>query len=92
VPSSLEADITALGLNESLKVSDLSIPDALTLLTSLDEVVVSVVPPQILRVEEEEEEEIEAAEGEEAAAEGAEGAPVEGAEASERGSGEGPGG
>jgi len=90
VPSALEADITTLGLNESLKVSDLSIPDALTLLTSLDEIIVSVVPPQILRVEEEEEEEgAEAVEGEEGAEEGGEGAPSEGAESAERGSGDG---
>ena len=74
VPTSIEADISGLGINESLKVSDLEIPDKLTLLTSPDEAIVSVVPPQILRVEEEV-----AAEGEEeavaaeAGAEGAEG-------------------
>ena len=90
VPSALEADITTLGLNESLKVSDLSIPDAITLLTSLDDIIVSVVPPQILRVEEEEEEEgAEAVEGEEGAEEGGEGAPSEDAESAERGSGDG---
>ena len=92
VPSALEADITTLGLNESLKVSDLSIPDALTLLTSPDEIIVSVVPPQVLRVEEEEEEAAEGAEaveGEEGAEEGGEGAPSEDAESAERGSGDG---
>ncbi|MGH2557364.1 MAG: 50S ribosomal protein L25/general stress protein Ctc [Actinomycetota bacterium] len=76
VPTSIEADITALGINESLKVSDLEVPDKVTVLTSLDEAVVSVVPPQVLRVEEEVaaegEEEAAAAEGE-AAPEGAEG-------------------
>jgi large subunit ribosomal protein L25 len=74
VPTSIEADISALGINESLKVTDLQIPDNLTLLTSPDEAVVSVVPPQVLRVEEElaeAEEGAEVAEGE--AAEGAEG-------------------
>jgi large subunit ribosomal protein L25 len=82
VPTSIEADISGLGINESLKVADLEIPDKLTLLTSPDEVIVSVVPPQILRVEEEV-----AAEGEEevAAAE----AGVEGAEGEEgQGAGE----
>jgi large subunit ribosomal protein L25 len=69
VPDAIEADITNLGIGESLRVSDLDIPDALTLLTPPDETVVSVVTPQILVVEEEEEEEV--AEGE--AAEGAEG-------------------
>lgn len=69
VPTSIEADISALGLNESLKVADLSLGGKLTLLTEAEEVVVSVVPPQILVVEEELEE---AAEGEGEAAEEAE--------------------
>jgi len=66
VPSAIEADITRLGINESLKVSDLTVPDRLTVLTPLEETVVSVVTPQILKVEEEVPEEV--AEGEEAAA------------------------
>lgn len=86
VPTSIDADISALGINESLKVSDLDIPQNLTLLTSPDEVIVSVVPPQILRVEEEiaaEGEEVAAAEAE-AAAEGVEGgAAQEGGESEE---------
>lgn len=82
VPTSIEADITALGINESLKVADLAVPDKLTLLTSLDEVVVSVVPPQILRVEEEVAAE---AEEEAAAAEAEAGAAPEGAEGEEAG-------
>jgi large subunit ribosomal protein L25 len=77
VPTSIEADISRLGINESLKVSELEIPDKLTLLTSPDEVVVSVVPPQVLRVEEEVAAEAEA----EAAAEA--GAPAEGEEGEE---------
>lgn len=85
VPTSIEADISALGINESLKVADLHIPENLTVLTSTDEVVVSVVPPQILRVEEE----VPAEVGEEAAAAeaaaGAEGA--EGEEAAEEAGG-----
>jgi large subunit ribosomal protein L25 len=67
VPSSIEADITHVVLNDSLKVSDLHLPGGLTVLTDPEEIVVSVVPPQILRVEAEEEEEAEAAEGEEGA-------------------------
>jgi large subunit ribosomal protein L25 len=77
VPDAIEADITKLGIGESLRVSDLDIPDTLSLLTAPDETVVSVVTPQILVVEEEEEEE-EVAEGE--AAEGAEGEAGEAAE------------
>jgi large subunit ribosomal protein L25 len=72
VPSAIEADITAIGLNESLKVSELTASDGVTILTPEDETIVSVVPPQILRVEEEEAAEGEEAEGE-AAAEGATG-------------------
>ena len=41
-------------MNDSLKVSDLTFPNTLTILTSPDEVIVSVVPPQVLKVEEEE--------------------------------------
>jgi large subunit ribosomal protein L25 len=84
VPPSIEADISSLGINESLKVSDLEIPDKLTLLTSPDEVIVSVVPPQVLRVEEEVAAEAEAAEAG-ALAEGAEGeeAAPEGGESAE---------
>src|SRR2546425_4376144 len=52
VPTHIEADIARLGINESLKVSDLKAPDKCTVLTSFDEAVVSVVPPQVLRVEE----------------------------------------
>jgi large subunit ribosomal protein L25 len=73
VPTSIDADITKLGINESLKVSDLKVPSNVTVLTAEDEVVVSVVPPQILRVEEEEAEEAEAAAEEGAEGEGAEG-------------------
>jgi large subunit ribosomal protein L25 len=86
VPPSIEADISGLGINESLKVADLDIPDKLTLLTSPDEAIVSVVPPPILRVEEEV-----AAEGEEeaaaaeAGAEGAEGEEGQGAGESSEG-------
>jgi large subunit ribosomal protein L25 len=73
VPPSIEADISDLGINDSLKVAELSPPQRSTILTSQDEVVVSVVPPQVLKVEEEEV--AEAVEGEEGeAAEAEEGA------------------
>jgi large subunit ribosomal protein L25 len=75
VPTSVEADITSLGIGESLKVADLTIPPDCTILTSTEENVVSVVTPQVLRVEEEEAAAAEVAEGEAApAAEGEEGA------------------
>jgi large subunit ribosomal protein L25 len=74
VPSAIEADITALGIGDSLKVSDLKIPGNVTVLTPIEETLVSIVHPQILKVEEEV---AEAVEGEEAA----EGAGEEGGEA-----------
>ena len=80
VPTSIEADISELGLNDSLKVAQITItlPSTLTVLTDPEETIVSVVPPQVLRVEEEEAEEAAAeAEGEAAAAEG-EGPAAEG--------------
>ncbi len=73
VPSAIEANISALGINDSLRVSELTVSDRLTVLTSLEETVVSIVTPQILKVEE--------VAPEEAAEEGAEGeaAPAEAA-------------
>jgi large subunit ribosomal protein L25 len=78
VPTAVEADITPLGIGESLKVEDLAVPPDCTILTSTDEIVVSVVTPQILRVEEEEEVAAgaEAAEGEAAEGEEGEAAPA----------------
>ena len=85
VPESIEADISALAINDSLHVSDLKIPQHLTVLTPPEEALVSVVPPPVLEIPEEEvpEEEAELAEGE--VAEGEE--PAEGEAAPE---GEGP--
>ena len=90
VPTSVEADVTPLGIGESLKVTDLTVPASVTILTSLDEVVVSVVTPQVLRVEEE----VAAVEGEvaegEAAPEGeGEAAPEGGAPPQEGDGGDG---
>ena len=86
VPNAVEADITPLGINESLKVSDMPVPANCTVLTPQDEIVVSVVPPQVLKVEEEEavegEEVLEGEEAAEGEGEGAEQPPAEGAEES----------
>jgi len=81
VPNAVEADVTPLGIGESIKGEQLAAPPGCTIVTSGNEVVVSVVTPQILRVEEEAvaAEGAEVAEGAEAAetAEGgAEGAPA----------------
>ena len=75
VPESIEADISSLAVGDSLHVSDLSIPQHITLLTPAEETLVSVVPPPVLEVEEvaPEEEEGEVPEGEVPEGEAAEG-------------------
>jgi large subunit ribosomal protein L25 len=81
VPSAIEADISALGIGDSLKMSDLKFSDKITVLTPMDETIVSIVHPQVLVVEEEVAEEVEgeeAAEGAEGAAEETGRAPAEG--------------
>src|SRR6266550_1395706 len=91
VPQSIEADISALGIGEILTVAQISVPSGVTVLTPSEETIVSVVPPPVLKHDEEV---AEAVEGEEAVAEG-EGATAEEAEQhaeQEAASGEGEGG
>jgi large subunit ribosomal protein L25 len=52
VPPAIEADISRLGLGDSLHVADLPSADRYRVLTPPEEVIVSVVPPQVLRAEE----------------------------------------
>jgi large subunit ribosomal protein L25 len=59
VPESIEADISALAVGDSLHVSDLKLPQHITLLTPAEETLVSVVPPPVLEVEEVAPEEVE---------------------------------
>jgi large subunit ribosomal protein L25 len=81
VPEAIEADITDLGIGESLTVADLPVPSGVLFTSPADENVVSVVTPQVLKVTEEEGVAVEeAAEGEEAAA-ATEEAAAEGSEA-----------
>ncbi len=75
VPAAIEADISGLGIGDSLKVAELKIPPKVTLLTPEDETIVSVVQPQVLKAAEEV---VEALEGE----------GEEGAEAATRTAGE----
>jgi large subunit ribosomal protein L25 len=65
VPTNIEADISGMSIGDALKVADLTLPDTITILSPLDETIVSVVTPQVLRVEEAVP--VEAAEGEEGA-------------------------
>jgi large subunit ribosomal protein L25 len=73
LPDAIEADISRLDVNESLRVADLTIPETVTVLTAGEETIASVVPPQAREVE------AEGAEGE-VAAEEAEGATADEAE------------
>jgi large subunit ribosomal protein L25 len=90
VPQSIEADITALGIGDSLGVSDVKVPQGTTILTPLDETIVAVVPPPVLKLEEEVAEAVEGeeaeVEGEEAAAEGEGGTAEEASEGGGEGS------
>jgi large subunit ribosomal protein L25 len=64
VPSSIEIDVSVLAeIDQAVHVSDLDIPEDVTLLTDVEQVVAKVSPPAVEIVEEVEEEE--AAEGEE---------------------------
>lgn len=54
VPPAIEVDITELGIGESIKVSDLSAPDGVTLHNDPDEVVVAVTQATVMEVEAEE--------------------------------------
>src|SRR5215218_8965416 len=66
VPESVEADISRLAIGDSVHVSDLRLPQHVTVLTPEEETIVSVVPPPVLQLEEEvPEEELVLAEGEE---------------------------
>jgi large subunit ribosomal protein L25 len=72
VPSFLELDVSPLvEINQALHVSDLELPEDVTLLTDAEQVVAKVAPPAV-EPEPEVEEEEEAVEGEAAEEEGAE--------------------
>ena len=79
VPSFIEVDVTSLAeINAALHVSDVPVPDGVTILTDVEQVIAKVAPPAV-EPEPEVAEAEEGAEGEEGAEEGAEGeAPAEG--------------
>lgn len=81
VPEQIEADITELNVNDALHVSDLRVPDGVTILTEAEETVVSIVPPPVIELPEPGEEGL--AEGEEIEGEAAEGEEGEEGEAAE---------
>jgi large subunit ribosomal protein L25 len=53
VPEFIEADVSNLEIGDALHVRDLTVPQGVTVLTPEDEIIVSVVPPPVLRLEEE---------------------------------------
>jgi len=77
VPSFLELDVSSLvEINQALHVSDLELPEAVTLLTDAEQVVAKVAPPAVEIVEEVAEEEAVEGEVPEEGAEEAAPAPV----------------
>ncbi len=74
LPDSIEVDVTALGIHDSVHVEDLDFPEGVEAIYHENFTLVTVVPPVVEVVEEPVEEELEegaeAAEGEEGAAEG----------------------
>ena len=86
VPSFIEVDVTSLAeINQALHVSDVQVPDGVTILTDVEQVIAKVAPPAV-EPEPEVAEEAEAVEGE-AAEEGAEEPAAEGGvESAESGS------
>jgi large subunit ribosomal protein L25 len=82
VPDRLELDISSMTIGDSLRISDLAVPEGVRLLDDLESVVVTVTPPT--RVEEPEEAE-EAVEGEEGVEGEGEGAPEAEADEGESG-------
>ncbi len=70
VPEHLEADVSQLGIGDSLRLSALAVPDGVTLLDDLAETVLATVTAPTREVEPEPVEGEEAVEGEEGAAEG----------------------
>jgi len=67
VPEHLEADVSELGIGDSLRLSALTAPEGVTLLDDLDETVLATVTAPTREIEPEP---VEGEEGEEAAAEG----------------------
>jgi large subunit ribosomal protein L25 len=82
VPERINVDIGRLAIGDVIRVEDVPVPEGVTMLTAGDEIIVTCVIPQVMKVEEEV---AEVAEGEEvAAAEGGE-APAEAPSAEEGG-------
>lgn len=85
VPPNLELDVTPLGIGDHFRVSDLTAQRGVEILSPAEEIIVSVVEPQVIKLPEEEAAELAAAEAavEAAVAEAPEGEKRESEEPSE---------
>ncbi len=70
IPDNIEVDVSELEIGDSLSISQLTIPEKVTVLTDADATIVHVVPPRVEVVEEPEEVEEEGVEPELVAGEG----------------------
>ncbi len=62
IPAAVEVDISELGIGDSLHVTDVKVPEGVDVLTPEDELVVAVIEPRIIELEEDIEEAAESAE------------------------------
>ncbi len=85
IPTAIEVDVTALEINDQIRLAELTIPPGVAHQHEEDELVVQVIPPRV----EEEPEPVEGEEGEEVEGEVAEGEAAEGEGAPEASGGEG---
>jgi large subunit ribosomal protein L25 len=83
VPDHLDLDVSAMVIGDSMRLSDLRVPEGVTLLDDPETVLATLSPPT--KIEEPEPEEVEGEEGEELEGEAAEGAEAEGEAAAEGG-------
>jgi large subunit ribosomal protein L25 len=81
VPDHLDLDVSAMVIGDSVRLSDLRVPDGVTLLDDPETVLATLSPPT--KIEEPEPEEVEGEEGEEIEGEAEEGAEGEGEAAAE---------
>jgi large subunit ribosomal protein L25 len=59
IPGNIEVDVTSLEIGDSLRVRDLTVPEAVEIVTESDRVIISVIPPRVVEEEVEKEEAVE---------------------------------
>ncbi len=59
IPENIEVDVTSLEIGDSLRVRDVTVPEAVEIVTESDRVIISVIPPRVLEEEVEKEEAVE---------------------------------